>query len=887
MGWTRSIVTLLQRLSRRRHEEDLDRELRSHLDLEAEQQQEAGAPPDEAQYAAQRAFGNVTLVKEDIREMWKRTSLEILLKDGHYALRTLRANPLFTLTAVLSLALGMGANTAIFTLLRVSLWKPLPVKEPHQVFHVMRSQPGSEPDREFGYSYVLLRELSEAARSSGDIFAKAAFGLRKFGIDVDSTERVAGEPVSANFFSALRVRPALGRVLESRDDNVFGGNRVAVLSHAFWTRRFRSSPAVLGKAILYNETPYTVVGVAQPGFTGVEAQTPIDIWVPVTADADKAWLNKAHNSWLTLFMRLGPGSDPERVQGVLEAVFQAHLKREILPGVSPHFRPILGGQHITLRPASSGLSMIGRRYEKPLLLLMAVVALVLLVSCANVANLIMARNASRQREINIRLAIGASRRRIVSQLFTEALLIALLGAVCGVLVASWACRLLISLLPESQVPLVFDLRPDSTVLGFTAGVAIVTAILFGLAPAMRACRTDGTLISQSGTRTTARSLNGKMLVAGQLALSLLLLIGAGLFLQTIRNLRSIDLGFRPQNVMTFDLSFPRGTSAERIRQAYQQIQERLESHPGFFSASYAWPGIYDSGGWSSRAEAEGRPAAPGEDNEVGLIAVGADFFETIGLSLLQGRYLNRHDLNGSPVAVVNERLARHYFGDTSPIGRHIKLPGNKPELREIVGVVRDAKHYGAREHPWRMVYLPGAKEGSFLVRSLADSPLVSAYVREVVSAADRTAQIERIRQLPAVVEGTFSRERLIAFLSTAFGALATLLACIGLYGVTAYHLSQRTSELGIRMALGAQAGHIKWLAFRETLLLVLSGSAIGIGGAVAATRYVSSMLYGVQPAEGSVFAGSILLLSTVALAAGFLPAWRASRIDPLTALRHE
>jgi predicted permease len=370
--------------------------------------------------------------------------------------------------------------------------------------------------------------------------------------------------------------------------------------------------------------------------------------------------------------------------------------------------------------------------------------------------------------------------------------------------------------------------------------------------------------------------------------SLILLIGAGLFLATIRNLKAIDLGFRPQNVITFDLSFPRGTSAERVRQSYQHIQKRLESHPGVVAASYAWPGVYDdSGGMSSSAEAEGRPTLPGEDNLVGLIAVGPNFFETIGTGLIQGRYLNLHDLTGPSVVVINERLARHYFGDMSPIGRRIKLLGHKPALREIVGVVRDAKHRGARERPWRTVYLPGAKEGGFLVRALADTRLVSSYVREVVSAADRTAQIERIRQLPAVVEGTFSRERLIAFLSTAFGALATLLACIGLYGVTAYHLSQRTSELGIRMALGAQAGHIKWLAFRETLLLVLSGSAIGIGGAVAATRYVSSMLYGVQPAEGSVFAGSILLLSTVALAAGFLPAWRASRIDPLTALRHE
>jgi predicted permease len=620
----------------------------------------------------------------------------------------------------------------------------------------------------------------------------------------------------------------------------------------------------------------------------VDGQTPIDIWVPISAAVDKARLTQAHNAWLTLFMRLDSVSDPAAMHGRLEAIFQAHVKREILPGVSEHFRRVLESQHLTLRPASSGLSIVGRKYENPLLLLMAVVALVLLISCANVANLVMARNASRQREISVRLAIGASRRRIVSQLFTESLVIALLGAVCGVLISSWAGGVLVSLLPESRVlPLAFDLRPDSTVLAFTAGVAVITAVLFGLAPALRACRANGSLVSQTGTRMTARSLGGRMLVAGQLALSLLLLIGAGLFLGTMRNLRSIDLGFRPENVIVTQLSFPRGTSPERIGQAYEQIQLRLASHPGVASASYSWPGIYQGGGWSSPAEAEGRPAASGADNEVGLIAVGAGFFETMSMSLLQGRFLDARDQTGPAVAVVNERLARHFFADTSPIGQRLRLPGYKPELREIVGVVRDARHYGARAQPWRMVYLPGAKEGNFLVRTRADAGAVSSYVRDAVSAVEPTAHVERILDLATVVDDSFGSERLIAALSSSFGALATLLACIGLYGVMAYHLSRRTSEIGIRMALGALPGHITWLAFRETLTPVLTGSVIGIIGALAATRYVTSMLYGVEPVEPSVVAASTLLLIVVALAAGFLPARRASRVDPIVALKYE
>jgi predicted permease len=884
MRWWHSILGWRPWSRRQRREEDLDRELRDHLDLEAEEQQDLGLSPGAARYAARRAFGNVTLVKEDIREASGWTWPETALQDARYALRTLRANPLFTVTAVLSLALGIGANTAIFTLLHVSLWKPLPVKDPHQVFHVMRSS----PDGEFGSSLALLRELADAAGSSGEIFAKAAFHVRRFGINQDSAERALGEPVSANFFSALRVAPALGRVLEASDDSVLGGSRVAVLSHAFWTRRFAANPAVVGTTISYDETSYAVVGVAQAGFTGVDPQVPIDIWMPMTADADKARLTNPHNAWLTLFMRLAPGVDPARAQAPLEAVFQAHVKRELLPGATLHFRRVLGDQHLTLREAGSGLSIVGRVYERPLQLLMGVVALVLLISCANVANLVMARNASRQREIGVRLAIGASRSRIVSQLFTEALVIAALGGLAGMLVASWAGTLLVGMLPESRrLPVVVDVRPDATVLGFTMAIAVATAMLFGLAPAVRACRRNATHIPRDDPRTTTRAIGSRMLVAGQLALSLLLLIGAGLFLGTMRNLRSIDLGFRPQNLLVAEVSFPRGTAAERIRQAYDQIQRRLESYPGVVAASYASPGIYAGGGWSAPAEAEGRPATPGEDNEVGLIGTGAGFFETMGMDLLQGRSLDARDRTGLPVAVVNERLARQFFGDTSPIGRRIRLRGHKPELREIVGVVRDARHYGARRQPWRMVYLPGGSGGSFLIRADAATSTVGSAIREAVASADRTAQVERILDLPAVVDDSFSRERLIAALSTGFGALATLLACLGLYGVIAHHLSRRTRELGIRVALGARPGQIEWLTFRETVRLVLAGGALGTAAAVVATRYVSSMLYGVDAVEWPIIAGSTLLLSAVALAAGFLPARRAARIDPTVALRYD
>jgi predicted permease len=875
-------------LERGRRDADLAREIESYLAHETDDNRARGMTDDEAGRAARRKLGSPTRVREDVFEMNTLRLVESAWRDLKQAARQLRLNPVFALTGILSVALGIGANTAIFTLLHLSLWKPLPVADPTQIVHLVRGKPGGEPDGEFSYSYALFRQLGEAAQPAGELVAKTGFGLRRFGVDGESNERVVGEAVSANFFSALRVTPALGRMLDEKDDNVLGGDRVAVLSHAFWIRRFQSSASVLGKTIQYNETPYTVVGVAQAGFTGVEAETSIDVWVPITADAQRAWLTSAHNNWLRILMRLNRGTNPADVQGALDGVFRAHVTRDVLPGVPPHFQRILEAQHIRLRPAGAGLSTLGRRYEKPLQLLMVVVALVLLISCANVANLVMARNASRQHEITLRLALGASGGRLVSQLFIESLVLALAGAAAGVALAIWANGVLVSLLPESQVPLAYDLRPDRTVLGFTTAVAVATAIVFGLVPALRAYRTSRDRALNSGRRTTGHSLTGRLLVAGQLALSLLLLIGAGLFLETIRNLKAIDLGFRSENLLTFEVSFPRGTPAERISKTYQQIQESLGSQPGVTGVSYSMPGLYEGGGWSGPMETEERRAAPGEDNEVALMAVGPGFLQTVGLALRQGRDLSAYDHGGPPVVVVNETLARRYFGHTSPVGRRIRLPGNQPELREIVGVVGDARHFGARGPVWPQVYLPQTMQGSLVVvRSTADSSLAAPSIREGVLAVSGAAQVERLLRVDAIVDGSFSRERLIATLSTSFAVLAAALAAVGLYGVVAYNLARRSSELGIRMALGAQRGHIVWLVMRETLQVLVVGAAVGVAGALASTRFASSLLYGVRPTDAVIFIGATLLLVAIALVAALLPARRASHIDPLIALRYE
>jgi putative ABC transport system permease protein len=831
------------------------------------------------------------LDKSDGIVSYWRVRPERIVQDIRYAVRSLRASPLFTLTAILSLALGIGANTAFFTLLHASLWRPLPIEDPRQIFHLMRLSSRSEFDGEFSYSYPLFQRLGEVAHGTGEIFAKTSFAAHRFGTNGNADERVAGEAVSVNFFSVLKVEPALGRVFHSEDDNVLGGSRVAVLSHAFWSRRFQSDPSILDRTILYDDTPYTVIGVAARRFSGIEAEVSIDIWVPLTTSVEQSWLANPNVNWLRLLVRLAPNMDPLRAQAIIETAFRAHVTDALIPTNSSR-RKLLESQHVILRPAASGLATTGRKYEKPLLVLLGVVALVLLIACANVANLVLARNAARHQQIMVRLALGASRARLASQLFTESLILSLAGAACGAILAMWGTRLLVAWLPQSPVPTAFDLRPDGAVLAFTAFIAILTAVLFGLWPAMRACTGRLEIGSRSHQRVTASSLGGRLLVMAQLAVSLLLLIAAGLFVSTLRNLETIDLGFRADNVLTFDLSFPKTTPADRVRQVYADIKARLESHPDVIVASYAWPSVYGRGGWSNGIEVEGRPRAANEDNEAGIISVSDGFFASIGLALLQGRYLNAQDqINQPPVAVVNEKLAAYYFGAASPIGRRIRLAGEPRTLREIVGVVRDAKHYGVRESTWRMVYVPTSQGGTFFVRARGRAQSLTGLIRADVASADKSAHINQIQPFETTVGDMVSQERLTAMLSSAFGVLAVVLAAIGLYGTVAYGASRRTNEFGIRMALGAQPADVQTLVLRQILPLVLAGVTIGAAAALALTRALSavigSLLYGVEATDIVVFAGATLSLIAVAGTAAFLPARRASHIDPLIALRDE
>ena len=784
---------------------------------------------------------------------------------------------------MLSIALGAGPSAAIFTLLHAALWKPLPAPRPGELYHLVRTD-GVEDD--FHYSWVLYQELRDAMAPYGTLFARGEVGPRKLSAGGADQERVVGEAISGDYFTALEVEPHAGRLLEPRDDRA--PEPVIMLSYSFWVRRFHADPSIIGKTVQYEEMPFRVIGVAQAGFRGIDAGIGTDVWVPVSV-VDKQWVAAGVNTnWLSIMVRT---KDASAGQAAIEARFRRHVADELLPGqTAARYVRSLGAQHIRLRPAAAGLSTQGRPYQRALVVLMGIVTVVLLISCANVANLLLARNFSRRQEIAVRIALGAGRVRLANQLLSESLLLSLTGTAVGLVIGVWSCRLLLELLSPSQTPLDFDLRPDGTVLAFGALMAIVTALVCGTVPVWRAWKFGTNGLCHNGTRVTERGLGRKLLAAGQLALSLVLITSAGLFLKTLHGLATTDLGFRPERVMAFEFSFPRAASGEHRAQVARQVLGSLPARDGI-SATFVKPGIYENGGWSTSLDlVDHRKLPTGSDTEVQLFGVGPSFFETLGIRLLAGRTLDVHDdKSRAPVAVVNETFARKYFPGVSPVGHVVIRPAEKPVPTEIVGVVRDVRHMGVKERVWAALYLPALQldglDGTLLVRSGLGPAGLASLVRAELRQADPSAQIEDSSTLETVVNSMISRERLAAHLSTAFGALALLLAGVGLYGLMAYNMSRRANEIGIRMALGARPGDIRWLALGESLRLTGVGLVVGASAALATGRLVRGLLWRTSPTNPWVLGSAALVMIAVALLAGWLPAARASRIDPNSALR--
>ena len=859
---------------------DIEKELRFHIESQVEDNLRAGMGPAEARRQAILMFGGPTQIREECRELHSWHWLETLWSDLRYAVRTLRASPAFTFTAMLSIALGIGANAAIFTLLHAALWKPLPVSKPSELFHLVRSD-GVEAN--WTYSWPLYEELRDAVAPYGRLFARGSAGLRTFSAGPAEQERVIGEAVSGEYFSTLEIKPVAGRLLDPADDQP-----VIVLSHSFWVRRFQADGAIVGKIVQYQEMPFRVIGVAQVGFRGIDAGIATDVWVPVKVVDKQFVAGGIGTNWLSAIVRT---KSPSEGQAAIEARFQRHVAEELLPReTGQRFVRSLKAQHIRLRPAASGLATEGRPYERALIVLMAIVALVLLISCANVANLLLARNASRRHEIAVRMALGAGRVRLASQLLSESLMLALAGTVAGLGLGLSGCQLLLELLPPPRVPLQFDLVPDGTVLTFAAIMAIATTLLCGAGPVWRAWTSGAEGLRQGGMRITERSFGRKVLVAAQLALSLVLVAGAGLFLKTLYRLAETDLGFRPEHIMAFEFSFPRATPKEHRAQVARTVLDKLVARPGI-SATFASQGIYEHGGWSTSLRiVDGKTLPRGSDTEVQLLGVGPEFFETLGIRLLAARTLDfRDDKSRAPVAVVNETFARAYFASDLPVGHVLVRPAQKPVPTEIVGLVRDVKHMGVKERVWPVVYLPALQldglEGMLLVRTALSPAESTRLVRDELKQADASAQIQYSATLETAVNSMISRERLIAYLSAAFGILAIMLAAVGLYGVMAYSMSRRTNEIGIRIALGARPGDIRRLALNESLRLTAVGAIVGFPCALAAGKLVHGLLYGMSSADPWVLGAAALVMITVGVIAGWIPASRAARIDPNCALR--
>jgi predicted permease len=859
----------------------IEKELRFHIESQVEENLRAGMSPSDARRQAILTFGGPTQIQEECWELHPFAWLAVLWTDLKYSLRTLRASPIFTLTAVVSIALGTGANAAIFTLLHAALWKPLPVPAPTELYDLDRTDEVAAPH---SYSWPLYEELRDAVAPYGKLFARGSASPRKFSIGGTEPERIIGETITGEYFPALEIKPFAGRLLEPGDDQA--PQPVIVLSHAFWTRRFHSDPSIIGRIVQYEESPFRVIGVAQEDFRGIDAGIATDVWVPVKV-VEKQYVSWGIGSnWLIAVVRT---KDPSGAQAAIDGRFERHVAEEQLPGETAE-REIrnLKSQRIRLRPAASGLATQGRPYQKILIALMGIVAVVLLISSANVANLLLARNVARRHEIAVRMALGASRVRLASQLLSESLTLALAGTAAGLAVGVWTCRLLLEMLATSRTPMAFDLRPDAVVLAFTASIAFLTALLCGAGPAWRAWKSGADGLRQDGKRVTDRSLGQKLLVVGQLALSLILVAGAGLFLKTPHGLAATDLGFRPERVMAFDFSFPRAASKEHRAQVARELLGGVSSRPGI-SATFASPGVYENGRWTTDLRiVDGQELPVHSDNEVQLFQVGPAFFETLGIQLLSGRTVDLHDdKSRTAVAVVNESFARQYFPSTSAVGHIVIRPSQKPIPTEIIGIVRDVKHLGVKERVWPAMYLSSLQleglEGTLLVKSTLTPADLTRLIRTELNHADPSAQIEHSGTLMTAVNSMISRERLVAYLSAAFGMLAALLAAVGLYGVMAYNMSRRTTEIGIRMALGARPADIRLLALAESLRLTAAGVILGIPSAIAAGTLVRSLLYGMSATDLWVYAAATFLM--IALLAGWLPASRAARTDPNAALR--
>jgi predicted permease len=919
MTWQNRLASRLHTLlHKRRMEDELDEELRSHLEMQVEENIAAGMSPEQARDAARRLFGGVDQVKEEYRDRWSFPRLETWIQDFRYGIRMLGRSPGFAAAVVLSLALGIGANTAIFTLIDAAMWRLLPVKDPEGLLVVGR-QIGGDVQSGFTYEeYRLLRDGSDAAEVAG--YTATTFNAR---IEGNAEPAVEGQLVSGGYFGLLGVNPILGRAIGVEDDQTPNGHRVAMLSYGYWERRFGRDAGIVGSTIHLLDTPFTVIGVTPPEFFGVEIGAAPDIFVPLMMQPTvmPSFENLLENpiimrGWVKTVARVKAGNRRERAAAALNTVFQRFEdeRRRTMP---PKFRQSNPERTVLALIPATAVSELRRQFSQPLFVLMTVVGLVLLIACANTANLLLARAAARRPEFSIRLALGAGRGRLVRQLLVESLVLAALSGACGVLLARWATQLLVAYISSGRTAIVLDLNPHPRILLFTAAVSVLTAILFGLAPAVRASRIQ---LTQSLRSLRASAAGGqrrlgpqKTLAAVQVALSLLLLAGAGLFVRSLQKLSGEDYGISRDHVLVARVE-PRGSdqrgipgTSARLDRIYRELIERVGTIPGVRWVSMAQV--------TPQAPA-GMAAVPvtisGEEVRVATAMAYPNYFATVGMPLAAGRDFDAADLdrNAAVVCIVNETFARQVFPGENPIGKPC-MTSNRPNVSEaagpfyaptsepytIVGVVGDSRYMNPRGEIKPVIYMPflqtptGRGQMVLYVRAAGEVRALLPRIREEISKVDASLPVFDIHTLEEEMDAALVQQRLMALLTSLFGALALLLACVGIYGLLAFSVAQRTGEIGIRTALGARRGDVIWLILREALVLVGIGVAVGVPAALlvgrVASSQISGLLFGLEAHDPLTLAAATAFLILVAALAAYLPARRASRVDPMMALRNE
>ncbi len=839
--------------------------------------------------------------------------MSAIFSSIRYAVRAFRRNPLFTAVAVVSLALGIGANTAVFTLLDQLVLRLLPVKEPERLVMIWPTGPamGGE-DGERMSSYPMCEDFQRRAKAFDFVFCR--FDQQVAMSHHGGTERAESELVSGNYFQALGVRPALGRVFSPEaDDRVYMGHPSVVLSYRYWMSRFAGDSKIVGEKILVNQHPMEVVGVAAPGFAGLDPAASPQFWVPIQMEPlmfpgqDPA-LGDRREHWVQIFARLKPGYTVTSARASLQPLFHQIIEQEIkepaLSRISEYDRKRFLRRTIEVETAATGYSEMRERYSTALVVLMAMAGLILLVACSNVASLLIARGVARQKEIAVRLAIGAGRRKVMGHLLVESTLLSLAGAGFGVVLAGWAARGLLEMLPGGGRTLLLRAEPDVRILTFSVAVAVITGVLFGLAPAVSATKVDVFAALKEAAGAVAGSGGSarlrKALVTAQVALSFLLLAGAGLFTRTLINLENTPTGFtKIDELVTFQVDPGKlGYPALRVREFYGDLLRDIRSIPGVQSAGYAVVPVLQGDFWGWPVSVEGHQAKDGEDMQAHTNFISPGYFRTMGTRLLDGRDFDERDrftdsnVKEMPsVAIVNRAFAEHFFGKTDCVGRRIGIASVKPTTR-IVGVVENSLYEGPRAGVPRQVFSPHFQmavplRAYFYVRTSGSAAAIFPVLRRTVARLDASMPVNEMKTLATQLDETLSTERLIAALSVVFGALATVLAALGVYGVMAFVVTRRTREIGLRMALGATRSEVLWLVLREILILVGVGLAVGVPVELLVSRYVASQLFGVTPTDVWTCAAVTAILGVVGAISAFVPARRASAIDPVSALRYE